>query len=285
MNFKLNKSFSVSNEVKYLIFFDFDETYYPHACTEEQLNSLYELEEYLNELSNEQAVKIGWITGSDLYQIVHKVERTKMVYSPHFIASNLGTEVYDVRENGQLIANKEWESRLQNSNFTSNKITELVRELNNQFRIKLVEQTQLGQKRYKFNYYYYMSSQTQTQHDLNIIRHLAKINGIGLNINRCNPNAGDPENAFDVDFIPKYTGKKEVVKFVMNLYKVPLTNTIAFGDSGNDIEMLKTVQHGYLLANATAEARSLHHKVTQSDYSKGILEVLKNIFGNMKKED
>ncbi|WP_226527589.1 HAD-IIB family hydrolase [Metabacillus niabensis] len=285
MNFKLNKSFSVSNEIKYLIFFDFDETYYPHACTKEQLNSLYELEEYLNKLSKEQAVKIGWITGSDLYQIDHKVNRTKMVYSPHFIASNLGTEVYDVRENGQLIANKEWVSRLQNSSFTSNKITELVRELNHQFRIKLVEQTQLGQKRYKFNYYYYMSSQTQTQHDLNIIRHLAKINGIGLNINRCNPNAGDPEDAFDVDFIPKYTGKKEVVKFMMNHYKVPITNTIAFGDSGNDVDMLKTVQHGYLLANATAEAKNLHPKVTQSDYSKGILEVLKNIFGDMKKED
>lgn len=67
----------------------------------------------------------------------------------------------------------------------------------------------------------------------------------------------------------------------MNLYKVPLTNTIAFGDSGNDVEMLKTVQHGYLLANATAEARSLHNKVTQSVYSKGILEVLKKIFGEI----
>lgn len=278
MNFKLNKSFSIPNEVKYLIFFDFDETYYPHACTEEQLNSLCELEEYLNKLSIEQFVKIGWITGSDLYQIVHKMERANMVYSPHFIASNLGTEVYEVRENGQLIANKEWESRLQKSNFSNDKITELVRELYNQYRIKLVEQTQLGQKRYKFNYYYFISSQTQTQYDLNIIRHLAKINGIGLNINRCNPNAGDPESAFDVDIIPLYTGKKEVVKFMMNHYKVPLTNTIAFGDSGNDVDMLKTVQHGYLLANATVEARSLHNKVTLSDYSKGILEILKNFF-------
>jgi len=278
MNYKVNKSFAASNMVKYLIFFDFDETYYPHACTEEQLNSLCELEEYLNKLSKEQFVKIGWVTGSDLNQIVHKMERANMAYSPHFIASNLGTEVYHVREDGLLIANKEWESRLQNSNFSNDKITELVRELYNQYQIKLLEQTQFGQKRYKFNYYYFISSETQTQYDLNIIRHLAKINGIGLNINRCNPKAGDPAGAFDVDFIPLNTGKEAIVEFMINHFKIPQTNTIAFGDSGNDINMLKTVQHGYLLANATSEAKSLHNKVAESDYSKGILEILRRIF-------
>ena len=63
-------------------------------------------------------------------------------------------------------------------------------------------------------------------------------------------------------------------------YQVPLANTIAFGDSGNDVEMLKTVKHGYLLGNATEEAKGLHDKVTVSHYSSGILEVLKKTFSN-----
>ncbi|WP_331460520.1 HAD-IIB family hydrolase [Gracilibacillus suaedae] len=278
MNYRINKSFPTSHEVNYLIFFDFDETYFPHDCTDELLNNLYELEEYLNNLVHKRFVKIGWITGSDLNQIVHKMERANISYSPHFIASNLGTEVYNVRENGELLINKEWENRLTKANFSNDKVKELINELDNVYKIKLVEQTQFGQKRYKFNYYYFEKSKTQSQYDLKIIRHLAKINGIGININQCNPKAGDPEGAFDVDFIPHNTGKKEVVKFMINYYQVPLVNTIAFGDSGNDIEMLKTVKHGYLLGNATEEAKGLHDKVTVSHYSSGILEVLKNIF-------
>ncbi|MFC4404076.1 HAD-IIB family hydrolase [Gracilibacillus xinjiangensis] len=278
MNYRINKSFSTYHKVNYLIFFDFDETYFPHDCTDELLNKLYELEEYLNNLAHKRSVKIGWVTGSDINQIVHKMERANISYSPHFIASNLGTEVYNVRENGELLINKVWEKRLKKANFSNDKVNELISELFNVYKIKLVEQTQFGQKRYKFNYYYFEKSKTQSQYDLKIISHLAKINGIGININRCNPKAGDPEDAFDVDFIPLNTGKKEIVKFMIKYYQVPFANTIAFGDSGNDVEMLKTVKHGYLLGNATEEAKGLYDKVTMYHYSSGILEVLKKLF-------
>ncbi|MGP4066383.1 HAD-IIB family hydrolase [Oceanobacillus sp. M65] len=278
MNYKINKPFSTSRDVNYLIFFDFDETYFPHDCTEELLGKLYEMEEYLNNLVQKRCVKIGWVTGSDLNNIIHKMERANITYSPHFIASNLGTEIYHVSENGELQINKIWENRLIEANFSNELVKELIRELYNVYRIRLVEQTQFGQKRYKYNYYYFEKSKSQSQYDLKIIRHLAKINGIGININRCNPKAGDPKGAFDVDLIPLYTGKKEIVRFMMNYYQVSLANTIAFGDSGNDVEMLKTVKHGYLLGNATEEAKRLHNKLTTSHYSSGILEVLKNIF-------
>ncbi|PMC36783.1 haloacid dehalogenase [Bacillus sp. UMB0899] len=278
VNYKINKSFSISHEVNYLIFFDFDETYFPHDCTDELLSNLHELEEYLNNLVPERFVKIGWVTGSNLNQVVHKMERANISYSPHFIASNLGTELHHVRENGELLVNKEWERRFTKANFLNDKVKELISELHNVYQIKLVEQTQFGQKRYKYNYYYFEKSKPQSQYDLKIISHLAKINGIGININRCNPKAGDPEGAFDVDFIPLHTGKKEIVRFMMNYYQVPLANTIAFGDSGNDVEMLKAVKHGYLLGNATEEAKGLHDKVTISHYSSGILEVLINFF-------
>ncbi|SDI80055.1 HAD-IIB family hydrolase [Alteribacillus bidgolensis] len=280
MNFKLNKSFLNANEAKYIIFFDFDETYFPHDCTDELLKNLNELEEYLHLLVQKQFLKIGWVTGSDLNQIAHKMERANISYSPHFIASNLGTEVYNVSEKGDLLPNKEWENRLKKVNFSSDTVKELESELYNVYNIELVEQTQLGQKGYKWNYYYFEKSKTKSQYDLKIISHVAKLNGLGININRCNPKAGDPKGAFDVDFIPLNTGKKEIVKFMIKYYQVPLANTIAFGDSGNDVEMLKTVQYGYLLGNATEEAKGLHDNVTISHYSLGILEVLKKLFPN-----
>ncbi|WP_062050361.1 HAD-IIB family hydrolase [Bacillus sp. JCM 19034] len=277
MNFKFNKSFSNAHKANYLIFFDFDETYFPHACTNELLRNLTELEEYLYYLVNEHFVKVGWITGSDLHQIAHKVERANISYSPHFIGSNLGTELYHVNNN-DLILNKEWENRLKKANFSTETVKDVVSELYNVYNIKLVEQTQLGQKGYKWNYYYFESSLTKSQYDMRIIRHIAKSNSLGININRCNPKAGDPIDAYDVDFVPLNTGKKEIVKFMTRYYQVPLTNTIAFGDSGNDIEMLKTVEHGYLLGNATSEAKSLHKNVTTAQYSLGILEILRKLF-------
>lgn len=275
---RVKGSFTGHERTDHLLFFDFDETYYPHACTQELLEHVYELEEYLEELAREQFIKIIWVTGSGLPEVIQKMERARMTFSPHFIAGNLGTELYEVNKQGQLKSNPSWEKKIRKSGFSGQKIVELERELFHQYGIKLIEQTQFGQKKYKWNYYYFISSETKSLYDLSIIKHLAQINGIGLNINRCNPKAGDPENAFDVDFIPLGTGKSEVVRFMGNYYNVPIRRTTAFGDSGNDINMLKAVQHGYLVKNATPEAKQLHSNVTASSYAKGIIETLQLIF-------
>lgn len=275
---KIKGSFTDHKRTEHLLFFDFDETYYPHACTQELLEHVYELEAYLEKLAREQFIKVGWVTGSGLQEVMHKMERARMTFSPHFIASNLGTELHMINEQGELKSNSSWEKKIRKTDFSNKKMVALERELFHQYGIKLVEQTQFGQKKYKWNYYYFVSSDTQNQYDLNIIKHLAQINGIGININRCNPKAGDPENAFDVDFIPLGTGKSEVVQFMSRYYNVPLSRTAAFGDSGNDVNMLKAVQHGYLLENATPEAKQLHCNVTAAPYAKGIIETLQLLF-------
>ncbi|WP_227940363.1 HAD-IIB family hydrolase [Alkalihalobacillus deserti] len=275
---KFRKRFARSENTKFIIFFDFDETYFPHECSKEQLKDLRQLENYLKKLSLKHSVKIGWVTGSDIHQILQKVEKANIAYAPHFIASNLGTEIYHVTDDGSIKEDSEWERLLKRTSYSTKVVKEIVRELSDLYNIKLVEQTQLGQRKYKQNYYYFKRSIPECTYHLNIIKQLCKVNKIGLNINVCNPNAGDPQGAFDVDFIPLKTGKKEIVKFMTNYYNVPLSHTIAFGDSGNDIKMLKYVHHGYLLANATTEAKNSHDKITETDYSQGILEILRRIF-------
>ncbi|MGO4789355.1 HAD-IIB family hydrolase [Paenibacillus sp. 2KB_20] len=264
---------------EYLILFDFDETYYPHECLPEQLNMVYELEQYLQQLARKHQVKIAWVTGSSVQQIQAKMKIAGMTQLPHFIASNLGTEMWEVELDGQLVTVPSWAKIISASGFSRRDVEDLISELKSTFNIVLHEQTQFGQSGYKMNYYYYPVSAARTQYDISIIRHLAVNHGIGININICNPKAGDPEHAYDVDFIPAGTGKKAAVQFLMDYSQVLLSKTLAFGDSGNDIEMLRMVAHGYLLQNATAEAKSCHNNVAPYPYAEGILHVCRNFFG------
>lgn len=271
---QLRTSFPRTLMTDYLLFFDFDETYYPHARTRELIKQMHQLENYLFELTNRHNIKIGWVTGSDIQEIMYKMELANMNFSPHFIGCNLGTELFHINKQGILKSDSSWEKKLEKTTFSSSTVLSVLAELSHQYAIELVEQTRLKQKTYKWNYYYHITSKAKSVYDLNIIKHIAKNYGIGLNINRCNPKAGDPANAFDVDFIPLGTGKSEVVQFMTNFYNVPIEKTIAFGDSGNDIDMLKAVNRGFLLANGTKEAKSLYSNVTTLPYAKGIITTL-----------
>lgn len=276
--YRIMRTFQTSQETFHLILFDFDETYFPHERTPEQLRMLHELEEYLQLLAWRHQVKIGFVTGSSLSHIEHKMSLAGLSYLPHFIGSNLGTELWQAEPDGQFRHSPAWEKIIRLSGFSRRGVEDLISELKSVYGILLHEQTQFGQARYKMNYYYYSESQAKTAYDLNIIRQLAFNLGVGLNVNACNPKAGDPEGAYDVDFIPKGTGKKAVADFLISSTKVPFDRTIAFGDSGNDLEMLKAVKHGYLLQNATREAKSLYSRVAPYPYAQGILHVLSELF-------
>ncbi|KPB03426.1 HAD-IIB family hydrolase [Bacillus sp. CHD6a] len=270
--------FTFTNETDFLLFLDFDETYFPHECNEEQRIMLKELEAYLNRVSLTYRIKVGWVTGSSLQQVQDKVRKANLHYFPHFISSNLGTEIWEIDQKRNVKPVSQWDDHISHSGFSHQLVEDILIELKNVYGIKLYPQTQLGQQEYKMNYYYYKTSHAIVEYHLAIIKRLACNSGISVNINRCNPKAGDPENAYDIDFIPKGTGKKAVVQFMRHYYQVPFERTLAFGDSGNDIDMLKAVKHGYLLKNATDEARKLHRFITNKEYGEGVMEICKTIF-------
>lgn len=74
----------------------------------------------------------------------------------------------------------------------------------------------------------------------------------------------------------------ETLHFMKAYYDVAHHRTLAFGDSGNDIDMLKAVEHGYLLFNATDEAKGLHDQHASSAYGEGIMEVCQQVFTSIK---
>ncbi|OHX48530.1 HAD-IIB family hydrolase [Cytobacillus oceanisediminis] len=275
MTFKVYHS---NGNPDYLMIFDFDETYYPHELKGWQLKDLYELEEYLDRIVHKKNIRIGWVTGSSLADIHKKMRAARMNYLPHFIASNLGTELWEINSKGEFYQNQEWSKRIKRSGFSHRVVEDLINDLRQLYGIQLQKQTQFGQQSFKMNYYYFIEDSARVKYDLDIIKQLARNSGINFNINRCNPLAGDPVNAFDVDFIPQNTGKRAVVYFVIKQFSISVENTFAFGDSGNDIEMLKAVRHGYLLKNATEEAKQLHDTITADPYAKGIQNVCRIYF-------
>lgn len=107
-------------------------------------------------------------------------------YLPHFVAGDLGTEITYFSEEGQ-VSDKDWEARLQESNFSHDLVEEIKQTLSKKYEIALVPQTQHGFSRYKINYYYKSLEESTDKRALEAIRRLAREHGIGVNINRRNP--------------------------------------------------------------------------------------------------
>lgn len=265
-------------EASFIVFCDFDETYYPHETNEEITRNIYELEEYIRQQSEEKGLKLGLVTGSSVDSVFSKMKKAGMRYLPHFIASDLGTEITYFHDDGTSRTDQEWLKRIKGDQFSMKKTQTIRSALKEHYNIVLVPQTQMGISKYKHNFYYFQQHSKKDEKALEAIRKMASHYQVGININRCNPLAGDPEEAYDIDFIPLGTGKGEIVSYMLQKHNLSAHQAAAFGDSGNDVNMLRSVKYGYLLANATEEAKAQHTKMANERYSKGILITLQNIF-------
>ncbi|MDJ0677608.1 MAG: HAD-IIB family hydrolase [Calothrix sp. MO_167.B42] len=263
-------------EPKYAVFTDFDETYLAHQNTDCQKNDLHELEEYLLNETSEQQIFFGWVTGSSLTSVFDKINKCGLRLLPHFIASSLGTELIYFNQKQSGKKDKVWENYLMKTGFSDTLVHNLIDilKLDN---INLIPQPQIEDSSFLKSYYYHQQNHLIDAQVLSKIKNLVSKAGIAVNISQCNPLSGDPNNCYDVDFIPDGTGKKQIVDFILNQTNVSYQNSIAFGESGNDIEMLQTVKHGYLVGNATREAKKLHPQIEENEYAQGILSVLKKL--------
>ncbi|MGE6490162.1 HAD family hydrolase [Exiguobacterium sp. NPDC077395] len=254
-----------TNEGNILICFDFDETYFPHACTPAQLASVRRLEDFLERHSSKFSTM--WVTGSSLASLHEKVKRANLRFWPHRIASSLGTELYQIETDGTFVEDEVYQE-LFPSDFVSR--VERIVSQTGQMRIQLDEQPGNGMSPWIRSYY----ARDQVGSWRETLRMLTDSAGIAVNISQCNPNAGDPADAFDIDFYPIHAGKVSSIEYVCATSSFVREDTYAFGDSGNDLNMLAHVGNGYLVNNATEQAKRLHSKVTKKPYAEGILEVL-----------
>ena len=85
---------------------------------------------------------------------------------------------------------------------------------------------------------------------------------------------------FYLEVIPSAVNKGGGLLSICRILGIEASQTIAFGDSENDIPMLKAAGLGIAMQNADAKVRSAADSVTLSNNENGIAVALKQVFGS-----
>lgn len=83
-------------------------------------------------------------------------------------------------------------------------------------------------------------------------------------------------NPLFTDIVPKGSNKGIGIDKMIDYFGIPLADTMAFGDGGNDIEMLRHVALGVAMGNAGEEVRAAARYVTTSVDDDGIYNALRH---------
>ena len=78
------------------------------------------------------------------------------------------------------------------------------------------------------------------------------------------------------DIIARGNSKSHGIDKVIAYYGIDLKDTMAFGDGGNDIPMLRHAGTGIAMGNAAPEVQAAANYVTTSVDENGILNALKH---------
>lgn len=73
-----------------------------------------------------------------------------------------------------------------------------------------------------------------------------------------------------LEIMPGGVTKRSAVIEACKLWKIPIEETVAFGDHYNDVEMLETVALPFLMGNAPQELKERFHNITDSNDEDGI---------------
>lgn len=264
---------TVPRPVRAVAFSDFDETYLAHSPTEYERLCREALEDYLVEAGERHGLLFGWVTGSSLASVLRKARAHGLRTLPHFVACSLGTELL-LSDGGDLRPDPGWLRLLPDPESLASSVRAVVRELADSG-VGLEPQPGRAPDSLVKSYYYRSRDPETDARNLAAVREAAARGAPGVSVSRCNPSAGDPADSYDVDFLPRTCGKRQIVRYVCRKYGIDPADSFAFGDSGNDLEMLAAVGHGVLVGNCTEEARGRHPRVSDRCYSDAVLTTLR----------
>jgi hypothetical protein len=81
-----------------------------------------------------------------------------------------------------------------------------------------------------------------------------------------------------LEFMPNYTHKGTGLTQLINSLNIKKEEVIAFGDGGNDIELLKSSGWPIAMENACDELKSIARLTTKSNIEDGVADMLERIF-------
>lgn len=257
----------------WLVLCDFDETFFAHDPAARSAQDLADLAELVSEQS--AGLRFGFITGSAPATVLGVLDDLTAAIRPAFIGGNLGTDLLVAGEGGCLAADPRWHARFPTPEDFSTRVNRVLAAAPD---LDLRPQSTHGCGAYKRNFYLHAAvDDLDDDCRVGALRHIAAVESLAVNVNHCNPAAGDPEGFLDVDFLPLGAGKREIALFLQTSWQVPPTRTFAFGDSGNDLGMLSCAGHAWLVSNATAEARRAHPHITARPHAGGIVDTIRHV--------
>lgn len=80
-----------------------------------------------------------------------------------------------------------------------------------------------------------------------------------------------------VELVPKGYSKATGIKYIIEHLNILWENTYAFGDSSNDIEMMKYVNHSVAMGNAVDKIKKLCKYTTTTVFDEGVYNGLKKL--------
>lgn len=256
---------------RWIVFADFDETYLAHDGSPERRRDRRALEQLIIEEARSLGLAFGWVADGPIDMVAQAVSSHGLRFVPHFVASSWGAELdFFTREEGRRPV-AEWDARVASSGFSRTRVANVIEDLARRG-VSLVKREQAGRR--IDSYLFEPGVKTRSLEVVSMIHKAAERHNVGAHVYPCHPALGEPEGAYDVDFVPRGVGKKQVVEFVLERLGIPKSRAFAFGDDIGDVEMLNAVEHGYLVDNATDEARRRFSRTAGASYARGILDVL-----------
>ncbi|AXE33077.1 HAD family hydrolase [Chromobacterium phragmitis] len=261
----------MKHQERWLIVSDFDETFMPAMQSREPDAGIERLQNRLAELKRSHQLLFGWATGNSRRAVMEKMRRYPD-FPWDFALTSLGTELYWRRPDG-VAEDEEWPS---GAGAAFEPRMAMLVELFERHGLALQAQPDaFQQKRIRG---YYLPADGRERESIERIHRLCAQAGLAASITHASPAAGDPEGVYDVAILPPGCGKKQGVDFIAGLHEVDPRRVIVFGDSCNDIEMLRGYEHGYLVGNALDEARRAFGRVVKGIYCHGIVDGLEQHF-------
>lgn len=261
--------------IQSIIFLDFDETVRPSTATRRLGTKIRELEALLVHLAMRKGAIFGWVSGSNTSALFRKASDYIGVF-PHFIGSALGSEL-SLSDGRAYEASVQWARHIHDSGYRAHMIDDFVRAATRRgFDLRLQDAAFQGANKRS----YYLDAAQLRALDSSP-RELIACNeesALSVLVTKCNPAAGDPEDTFDVDVVPRCCGKGQQCAFVSDLFAVKPRDTVAFGDSDNDSDMLRFAGAPYVVGNGDLENINASFEVTQGEYCDGILRTLEQIY-------
>lgn len=220
---------------------DLDRTLLPNGAQPESP----EARRRFTELTSQPGISLVFVSGRDRVRVERAINNYRLP-RPDFVISDVGTNIYDLREGAWQVW-QQWQEEIAPdwNGYSHRQMSELLSNING-----LRLQGFNKQNTYKLSYYFPLHAAQKELHQI-----------LSERLLECGINASlvwsldEPASIGLLDVLPKRATKLHAVEFLQSFLRIPRSATLFAGDSGNDLPVLASAIPAVLVANAMPSVR------------------------------